>query len=160
MRIKERLEAQAEIFGSVFLLSLHLAHRTDVAMSTLDVTTKQWLLLVILVKKFSGQDPTLSEAARWYGASRQNVKQIARQLEDRGYLRLVPDPKDRRALLLQLTEKVRVFDEPDERIRQASLMNELFFGFTENDLQCLRTLMSRWLTALTPAEPDREGMEE
>lgn len=151
MQDTERLELQAEIFGSLFLLTQHLARRADAAMESVDLTTKQWLLLAILVERLAGETPTLSEAAQWYGSSRQNVKQIALQLESRGYMRLVPDPRDRRALRLQLTDKVSVLDEPQERQRQADLMGELFVGLADPELTGLCELVRRWLRAVAPS---------
>ena len=43
---------QMEIFGSLFFLAQHVARLTDQAMAETGVTTKQWLLLAVLVKKF------------------------------------------------------------------------------------------------------------
>lgn len=154
MQDSDRLEHQAEVFGSMFLLAQHLARRADAAMEPVDLTTKQWLLLVILVKRFAGETPTLSAVARQYGSSRQNVKQIALQLESRGYLRLAPDPMDRRALRLHLTEKVSALDEPQERQRQADLLHELFAGLADGELTALRAILRRWLGTVEPSRPE------
>jgi DNA-binding MarR family transcriptional regulator len=141
---------RAEVFGSVFVLSQYLARRGDEALAPLGLTTKQWLLLAVLQRKSPGRSPTLSEAAGWYGSSRQNVKQIAEQLEARGYLRLVADPADRRALRLQPTEKVRVFDSPRESSRLAREMAALLHGFDARELGRLRDLLRRWLDVVSP----------
>jgi DNA-binding MarR family transcriptional regulator len=141
---------RTEIFGSAFLLAQYLARRTDGALEPLGVTTKQWLLLAVLVRKFPRESPTLSEAALWYGSSRQNVKQIARQLEDRGWLRLVPDAGDRRVLRLELTDRIAAFQEPREVARQEALMKGLFQGLGPADLRQLRDLLGRWLQNVVP----------
>jgi len=150
MNDTERLERQADLFGSLFLLTQHLARRADTVMEPVELTTKQWLLLAILVKRFAGQTPTLTEAALWYGSSRQNVKQIALQLESRGYLRLVTDPKDRRALRLQLTDRVRRLETPEEHQRQADLLNGLFAALSDPELARFLDLVRRELAAIAP----------
>jgi DNA-binding MarR family transcriptional regulator len=141
---------RAEIFGSVFLQAQYLARRGDEALAPLGLTTKQWLLLAIVARQFPGQSPTLTEAALWYGSSRQNVKQIARQLERRGFLRLAPDPADRRALRLRLSAKARVFDSADEAARLAKVLAELMAGFGGGDLRELHDLLRRWLGVVSP----------
>jgi DNA-binding MarR family transcriptional regulator len=142
---------RAEIFGSVFLLSQYLARRGDATLAPLGLTTKQWLLLAVVARRFPGESPTLTEAALWYGSSRQNVKQIARQLAQRGYLRLAPDQADRRALRLHLTAKARVFDGADEAARLARVLAELMAGLDGGDLLELRDLLRRWLGVVSPA---------
>ena len=101
----------------------------------------------MLAKQFPGERPTLSEAAVWYGSSRQNVKKIAEQLQAAGYLRLLPDPEDRRALRLHLTAKVARFDEPSQLARQAEFFRETFDGLAADDLRALRRLVTRWAAA-------------
>lgn len=144
------LDAQSEIFGSVFILAQYLAKRGDEALEPLGLTTKQWLLLAVLVKRFPEQSPTLSEASLWYGSSHQNVKKIAQQLEQRGYLKLEPDPKDRRILRLHLTAKIAVFEEQMEMERQARLLGELFSQFDSKELISLQMLLRRWVSMLSP----------
>jgi len=142
---------RAEIFGSVFLLAQYLARAGDEALARHGLTTKQWLLLAVLTRRFPGAHPTLTEAASVYGSSRQNVKQIARQLERRGFLRIVPDAADRRALRLALTEEAELFDAPAEAARLAGLLAELLAGFGGRDLHSLRDLLRRWLQVVAPA---------
>jgi DNA-binding MarR family transcriptional regulator len=142
---------RAEVFGSVFLLAQYLARRGDEALAPLGLTTKQWLLLAIVARRFPGERPTLTEAALWYGSSRQNVKAIAQQLQARGFLRLAADPEDRRALRLQLTAKARVFDAPGEAARLAGVLAELLAGFDGGELVTLRDLLRRWLGVVSPA---------
>jgi DNA-binding MarR family transcriptional regulator len=150
---------RAEIFGSIFLLSQYLARRGDEALEPLGLTTKQWLLLAVVARRFPGQHPTLTEAALWYGSSRQNVKAIAGQLQTRGYLRIAADPADRRALRLQLTAKARVFDAPDEAARLARVLAELMAGFDGGDLGTLCDLLRRWLGVVSPAAPGGPSAE-
>lgn len=136
------------LFGTVFALAQHVGRMADEALAPLDLTSRQWLLLAVLAKEFPGCSPTLSEAAARYGSSRQNVKQIALQLERRGFLAIVPDPDDRRALRLQLLPKVAIFDQPAQRRRQESLFSAIFDGLSPTEIRTLAALSRRWIDRL------------
>ena len=148
------LATQAELFGSVFVVAQHLTRRTDAALASLDLTTRQWLLLAVLSQGFADRSPSLSEAAQRYGSSRQNVKQIALGLEARGFVRLVADPADGRTTRLVMTDRVRVFDEPTMQAQAAALLASAFAGLTADDTLALRDLVRRWLAGISA---DREA---
>jgi len=137
---------QAEAFGQVFLLAQHLTRVTDSELRPLGLTTSQWLLLAV-VSRHPGGAPTLTDAAAAYGTSRQNVKQVAKQLEVRGYLKLKADPGDGRALRLHVTRKVAdSFDSPAAKLRERRHFKRLFQGLGDADVAGLEALLRRWLT--------------
>ncbi len=146
------MTASSEAFGNVFVVASHLTRLTDAALADWDLTTRQWLLLAVLVRGFPGGPPSLSEAAAAYGTSRQNVKQIALGLETRGWLWLQDDPADARATRLVVTDKVRRFDAPEGVQRGAQLLGAAFAGFEADEVLALRALLARWLDALRSAE--------
>jgi DNA-binding MarR family transcriptional regulator len=148
------LAARADLFGSIFVVVQHLARRSDAELADLGLTTRQWLLLAVLVRGFAGRSPSLSEAAAAYGSSRQNVKQIALGLEERGWLRLVPDPDDGRATRLELTGRVAVFEEPRMQARAAALLADACAGLSREDTLALSGLVHRWLAGLTARPAD------
>jgi DNA-binding MarR family transcriptional regulator len=150
----DELQAASDAFGGVFVVVGHLTRLTDQGLADWGLTTRQWLLLAVLTRGFSGRSPSLSEAAAAYGSSRQNVKQIALGLETRGYLRLVPDPADGRTTRLVLTEKVGRFDEPEGQARGRVLLESAFARLASDDVLTLRDLVGRWLVALSPAPPN------
>ena len=148
--------ARFAVFGQLFLVAQHLARRADLELSRegIALTTSQWLLLAIVSKREDGP-PTLTEAAALYGTSRQNVKQLARQLEERGFLELKSDPEDARALRLHCTRKVSAaFDRPAAAERQKRFISRLFEGLPETDVVTLERVLSRWLSQLATAEED------
>lgn len=81
--------------------------RLDRALAPTGITTQQAAMLQ-LIESLSGP-PTLSQVAAGMRMTHQNVKQIAAALERKGFLRIVPDPNDRRARRLRLTAKHRRF---------------------------------------------------
>jgi DNA-binding MarR family transcriptional regulator len=147
-QVRRLATTRHELFGTVFVLAQFLARRADAELAALGLTTKQWLLLAVVTRKFPGGRPSLGEAAQAYGSSRQNVKQIARQLQKRGYLRILADPDDRRVLRLQPTPKLAVFDTPVQVARQEALMGEVFAGLSPADLKRMLLLLRRWLDAV------------
>lgn len=143
--------ARAQVFAHVFLLAQHLTRHADRELAPLALTTRQWLLLAV-VARHPGRAPMLSEAAAIYGSSRQNVKQIALQLQARGYLEISPDAADARALRLHPTAAVaRDFDHPQAQRRQLELLRQLFDGLDDPDVLALQALLQRWLARLRAA---------
>ncbi len=145
--------ARPDLFASVFVLAQHLGHLGDAALVPLGLTTRQWLLLAVVQTQFPGRRPTLSEAAAIYGSSRQNVKAIAAALEERGYLRLVDDPADHRAVLLEVTPKVAVFQAPSWIDRQTEFFHQVFDGLDDSEVGQLLALIRQWLGLLASANP-------
>lgn len=121
------IDMQKYIFGSIFLASNRLQVLGDQYLGLEGMTTKQWFLTV-MISQFGENPPTLSEVAELVGNSRQNVKQLALKLEEKGFLNICKDDRDARALRLKLTDKSREFWErrstqDDEYI--AALFKEL-----------------------------------
>lgn len=140
---------RAELFATIFVLAQLLSRLGDDVLEPMDLTTKQWLLLAVIAKAFPGREPTLSEVAAIYGSSRQNVKQIALQLVARGWVRMVDDPDDRRAVRLQLTRKLQLFDSPAHKAREQALFDRIFGGMRKGDLAALHHLLGDWLRSLS-----------
>lgn len=160
MTTRQRLEAQAETFGTVFVLVQHLTRRANAALADWGLTTRQWLLLAVLDKQFPAGDPSLTEAAAAYGTSRQNVKQIALGLESGGWLHLETDPSDARTTRIVRTEKVQRFDEPDGVARSTALLDDVFDSLTTTQVRALRDLTTTWLTALESKDSPAAGPRE
>lgn len=145
----ELIAIRAGLFGSVFVIVQHLTRTADRELADLGLTTRQWLLLAVLTKGFPDRSPSLSEAAEQYGSSRQNVKQIALGLEAGGFVRLVTDPTDARTTRIEVTERVRVFDQPPMIERTAAMLEVVFAGLTPQETGQLHDLAQRWLGSLT-----------
>jgi DNA-binding MarR family transcriptional regulator len=146
------LDVDLELFGSLFVFMQKLTRYVDERLGHFGITSRQWLLLAVLDSAFIGRAPTITEAAVIYGSSRQNVKQIALQLERRGWLRLEPDPADARVVRLVLTEKIAEFHDPTVQADQASLVQAVFAGLDEHERRTLRDLVARCIDEL-PSSP-------
>jgi DNA-binding MarR family transcriptional regulator len=155
-------DTDIELFGSVFVFMQQLAFRAEEHLRPLGLTSRQWLLLGVIEKAFPGRPPTISEAAGVFGTSRQNVRQVVSQLERGGWLRLEPDPDDRRAIRLVPTERLAVFDDPAVQADQAAFVLSVFGGLTPRERRALLRMVTTCISSLSPergdAPPSREEL--
>jgi DNA-binding MarR family transcriptional regulator len=134
---------------NIFGLLLFVAQRWTVNGDALltkkaGITTKQWMLLVILLKNFVGQQPTISETAKVFGTSRQNLKQVAESLQKKAFIDIKPDPHDFRIQRISLTGKHEQFFLGVENEQwQKDFINSLFEGFSEEELKTFSGFMDR-----------------
>jgi DNA-binding MarR family transcriptional regulator len=133
MTNKEILEKMKFIFGSIFILAQKWQYLGDWELSADRLTTKQWLLLAT-IESFFQSPPTLSEITAAFGTSRQNVKQIALNLEKRGFLEIKPDENDRRVLRFRVTQKSRDFWNRRAN-RDMEYISRLFEGLTDEEIE-------------------------
>lgn len=93
----ETMDPRFRVFGSLFSLVTRLEVMGNSQDFLGELTTKQWYLLIHLITFFS-EPPTLSALAAEMDTSHQNAKAIALKLQEKGFLELVKDKNDKRAL--------------------------------------------------------------
>lgn len=123
------------VFGSIFLLANRLQVIGDQYLRKDDMTTKQWFL-GMMISQFGDNPPTLSEVAELMGNSRQNVKQLALKLVEKGFLIIQKDEQDARALRLKLTERSNVFWEKRQK-QDDEYIEGLFKDFTAEEIDAV-----------------------
>lgn len=96
------------IFGTLFVVANKLNTLMDRELKPFGMTSKQWLLSVVIDTLFD-DPPTIKQVAKEMGSSHQNVKQVALKLERKGMLKLEKDSEDLRATRLRLTRKAYDF---------------------------------------------------
>lgn len=133
MKNQSPIDQQAQLFGEIFLLSNRLQIIGDSYLK--EITTKQWFLMVI-IERFGEYHPTLSEVAKELGSSRQNLKQIALKLQNKGYLTIEKDTKDSRVLRLSLTKKSGQFWAGREE-QDKEFIKSLFSGVSANEIEVM-----------------------
>jgi DNA-binding MarR family transcriptional regulator len=131
----DNIDKQKFIFGSLFLLANKLQAIGDKYLGKDEITTKQWFLTA-MISQFKDKAPTLSEVGELMGSSRQNVKQLALKLEEKGFLMIEKDEHDSRALRLKLTEKSEIFWSKREEKDNEFIM-DLFNNFDENEINIM-----------------------
>jgi DNA-binding MarR family transcriptional regulator len=137
----DNMDKQKFIFGGLFLLANKLQVIGDQHLGKEDMTTKQWFLTA-MISQFGDKAPTLSEVGELMGSSRQNVKQLALKLKEKGFLTIEKDDQDFRALRLKLTEKSRVFwGEREEKDNE--FIVSLFNNFNEDEINVMFSSFSK-----------------
>jgi DNA-binding MarR family transcriptional regulator len=129
----------SELFGHLFLVNNALTLRCNQHLRDTGVSTVQWLLCAALGRQ-PGQAANLSTLAGQLCTSRQNVKQLARSLADKGWLTMARDPADSRSLLLTLSPACQEFWSA-RADADAAFLDSVFGRLDEADLACaLRSL--------------------
>ncbi|MHC1604586.1 MAG: MarR family winged helix-turn-helix transcriptional regulator [Candidatus Methanofastidiosia archaeon] len=95
-----------DIFGNMFFLTHRLEYIVDKELKKDNLTAKQWQVIGIIENLFE-YPPAINEVADKLSTTHQNVKQIANQLERKGFITIKRDEKDKRILRLKTTEKNR-----------------------------------------------------
>lgn len=109
MRQLEKLhniDKRYRIFGMIFLLSNKLETIGNSFLG--ELTTKQWFFMLTLTTFFKNP-PTLSQLANQIGTSRQNSKQLAIRLQEKGFLTIEKDELDNRVLRIYSTKKIEEY---------------------------------------------------
>jgi DNA-binding MarR family transcriptional regulator len=88
-------------FRTILVLAQRLKYLMDERMRADGLTTQQAALLTVVIAL--GR-PSLTEAAAALGTTHQNAAQLVSALQRKGFLRVEPDPVDRRRRLLVTTE--------------------------------------------------------
>ena len=135
METETTIGKQHYIYGSIFYISNKLQALMDRILGKHGITTKQWLLTIILQEHFQSP-PTLNEVTKVMGTSHQNVKQLALKLEEKGLLSLEPDDEDKRAIRLTLTEKSDNFWKSMED-ESVLFLHSFFKDMTEKELRVM-----------------------
>ncbi|NYT12878.1 MAG: MarR family transcriptional regulator [Candidatus Methanofastidiosa archaeon] len=130
-----------EIFGKIFFLSNRLEYLGDNELRKDGLTTKQWQLIAVTGKYFT-YPPSVSEVAEVLSTTHQNVKQLALKLQEKGFISVEKDQKDRRVIRLRLTEKNREYWESNSE-EDISFISSLFSTLTDKELKDLYNLLNK-----------------
>lgn len=137
--VGERLGMEKYILVVLFLVQQRWGYIINKEFMEDNITTKQWLMLVILGTAFT-HDPSMEEMAQAMSTTHQNVKQLATRLENRGLLKIERDPENRRILRLKLTEEHHNFWE-NRREKDLKAIESLFNGLNDEEVKNLFEIM-------------------
>lgn len=126
------------MYGSLFTVANRIQAAGDKYLK--DITMRQQFLLSCL-NLFDDYNPTLHELARVFGSSYQNIRKIAKQLEDEGYLEIRKDSLDRRKLRIILNKEK--FSEHQEVMKEdcSNFSNALISGVSEEEITIFKNTL-------------------
>ena len=118
------------IFANISQVANRLQNVMDIGMT--DITTKQWLPFIMIGRL--DYEPTLKEVAEMCGITHQSAKQLIDKLEEKGYVYVRKDAKDKRFLRISLTEKGEEWSALNLG-RNAEFVFSLFSKISEDELR-------------------------
>lgn len=124
----------------------------DMGMS--DITSRQWLPLMILGR--CEEAPNLNQLAKKCGITRQSAKQLVDKLVEKDLVRLEKDENNRRNCLVVITKKGRSWGKNNLE-RNVMFVQELYSGISEKDIEAFAKVQQKLLAKL---EMIKSGMTE
>ncbi len=127
-----RKDQEKYIFASLFDISNRLQVLGDRKLKDTGITTRQWFLTLVIQQK-EPKAPSIGECAAMMGTSHQNIRQLIKRLEKRGFLTVKPDLYDLRTQRLYLTQLCREFWETRSS-EDLIFIKEIFNEFDEKEI--------------------------
>lgn len=121
----------------------------DMGMS--DITSRQWLPLMILGR--CEEAPNLNQLAEKCGITRQSAKQLVDKLVEKDLVRLEKDENDRRNSLVVITRKGRNWGKNNLE-RNVMFVQELYSGISEKDIRTFAKVQQKLLAKLEVIKSD------
>jgi MarR family transcriptional regulator, transcriptional regulator for hemolysin len=145
--MSEQLNKEKFIFAALFDIANKLQILGDRKLRNTGITTRQWFLTV-LVRQMEPIAPSIGECALQMGSSHQNIRQLTRRLENRGFITVKTDEMDRRTQRLYLTSQCREFW--DHRTDQdVTFIHDLFSLFTLDEIDNLFNSLTKFRNLLS-----------
>ena len=94
------------ILGMIFRIANAWQQKSNSLLG--ELTLRQFMLLAAM-KDMPQTSANLSQLAHAFGGTRQNVRQLVGSLSDKGFVQTGPSDKDKRELLVSLTDKAHAF---------------------------------------------------
>ena len=134
-----------EFTSLVEISRLANALQTVMDMGMSDITSRQWLPLMILGR--CEEAPNLNQLAEKCGITRQSAKQLVDKLMEKDLVRLEKDENDRRNSLVVITEKGRSWGMSNLE-RNVMFVQELYSGISEKDIKTFAKVQQQLLAKL------------
>jgi DNA-binding MarR family transcriptional regulator len=136
---EDLLEMKGYIIVFLFLIQQRWGYIINKKFQKDHITTKQWLMLIILGSAFPSP-PSMQEMAEAMSTTHQNVKQLAIRLENRGLLKIERDTQNKRILRLKITEECQMFWQ-NRKNDDIKSINDLFTGLKADEVKMMFEIM-------------------
>lgn len=148
MRSPEVIQNNMDLFAYIFLLAQRLEYISNKILEKDSLTTKQFLLLAITEKAFD-HDPSLKEVSDALGTTHQNVRQMANQLEKKGFIDIFKDPTDKRINRLRTTEVNNNYWKSRGERQTTEVLN-MFKNFSDGEIVSMHDQVLKLYNELEP----------
>lgn len=129
------------IFANLFLLQNRLQTVFDNKMEV--ITLKQFMLMIMIKQAYEfNEEMTLTKLGSLLGCSRQNVKKLALQLEEKKFIKIIPSKTDSRASSIQPCKALhKYFKDMDEENKK--MLNLIYSHYTDKEIVMLYNLLDK-----------------
>ncbi|MEG0164528.1 MarR family winged helix-turn-helix transcriptional regulator [Anaerorhabdus sp.] len=129
------------IFANLFLVQNRLQTEFDNKMDV--ITLKQFMLLIMIKQSYEFEEEiTLTKLGSLLGCSRQNVKKLALQLEQKKFIKIIPSKVDSRASSIQpLNLLHKYFKERNEE--NMKMLSVIFSKYTDKEIGQFYNLLDK-----------------
>ncbi len=142
-----REDRQKAIFSTLFIAGNQLQTLFDSRIPQLSL--KQFMLLSVV--RQAPEPMTLTQLGELLGCSRQNVKQLAHILAQKGFVSIEQNPRDPRAVCVRPTEQAQRYFQEEFAPYQEEL-KLLFADYTDQEVATLFTLLSGLFSGIARLE--------
>jgi DNA-binding MarR family transcriptional regulator len=136
---ENKLFLMQQVYATLFSLTNKLQIRGD---ERLEGLSSRQLMTMIAIIHLPGDETTLNNIARKLGTSKQNVKQLVANLENKGYVVTLPSENDRRSYNIRITEPGK-----QSLLKNGEIGNNMFLDmvkeFSTEELETLGGLLKK-----------------
>ncbi|QEA58201.1 MarR family transcriptional regulator [Leuconostoc koreense] len=140
------------IFASIIILQNRLQTIFDKSDDFL--TLKQFMLLTMII--YSDDKTTFTRLGELIGSSRQNVKNLAKCLEEKGFIIIEHEAKNKRNTEIKLTLKAKKYSVIISEMHQKKL-NSIFSDYTDEEIQTFYKIIMKLYGGVTRTEEEIKG---
>jgi len=132
------LHIMQQAFSSLFLVSNKLQIAGDQCCEPL--TSRQYMTMLAVIH-LPKDETTLINIAKKLGTTKQNVTQLVKSLEKKGFVSIIPSKKDKRAVNVGLTEHGMDAVIKCGKDSGINFMADIFKDFTKEEIETLWKLL-------------------
>jgi DNA-binding MarR family transcriptional regulator len=128
-----------QTYATLFSLANKIQVKGD---QLLEKMTSRQLMLFIAIIHLPEGEASINNIARKMGTTKQSVKQLMDIVEKKGFVKIVPSKKDRRAVNIEITESGNQALYVDA-MRGTEYFNTLFHEFSPEELETFWNLLKK-----------------
>ena len=148
----EKMDQRLIAFVNIFICANRLQAIMDSGFE--DITAKQWLAIT-MIDAFP-EPPTLKQMSEMSGVTHQSMRQIVDRLIDKGFLKVVPDQKDKRAIRLVKTEAANHI-RTKKAGQNISFVYRLFDCLTDEETTAYCSALAKLCDRLNELKEENDG---
>ncbi len=148
----ENMDQRLIAYVNIFICANRLQAIMDSGFE--DITAKQWLAIT-MIDAFP-EPPTLRQLSELSGVTHQSMRQIVDRLIDKGFLEVIPDKKDKRAIRLVKTEAAEHIRTKKEG-QDVSFVFRLFDCLTEEETAAYCSALAKLCNRLNELKEENDA---